>query len=442
MFGKMTLGTSCAFLMMFLAATSLSASQFGCLCNTSLNNSNQVNTPCPAVENQRIYSIAEVSAPFPESVRLSVVTGESSNYVWVQFEGNRYVQGTIVSEIGNQRFWEIVYRPIHFTSHTVKVGANHAYILDDYLVGQIFQILLSAPFVRPANPQIASVSVRQSNLVLGETTTITVSTNADVEHVWAEVDGRRINARRTNASAGSVAVRLWSINIRPHESQTIIVFAVARDSKQDPVSRDVTIRVNESVPEAIITRAYATPENIIAGDYTTINVRTNSDTTHVWAEVDGRRVNARRVSTARSFTSTVTWELKVSPRESQQITVFAGTRNNDRYADTQRVRVNVGQESVSILGAWAEMVNDNRVQVTVRTNLAAEWVDITFPGINGTVTASAVASSTTQGNTTHGERTWVFYHTPVDGWDITPIRVFSGNNRGGGSDSRVIYQLR
>ena len=95
-----------------------------------------------------------------------------------------------------------------------------------------------------------------------------------------------------------------------------------------------------------------------------------------------------------------------------------------------------------VLGAWAEMVNDNRVQVTVRTNLAAEWVDITFPGTNGTVTASAVASSTTQGNTIHGERTWIFYHTPVDGWDITPIRVFSGNNRGGGSDSRVIYQLR
>ncbi|MCL2400958.1 MAG: hypothetical protein FWC91_14610, partial [Defluviitaleaceae bacterium] len=303
---KMSKVTSCALLMMMIFSTTLSASgsnllDSGCMCGVPNNQANVPNTP---IGIQRIYSIAETPAPAPNTVKLTVITGASSNYVWIQLEGTRYVKGNLVSQTATQRTWEIVYRPTNYTSHTAQISANHAYILDDKVVFQMFPVTLSAPFVNPANPVIHSATARQTNLILGETTTIAVETNTDADYVWAEVDGRRVNARRTNTSAVSSHVRTWTINIRPEESQIVEVYARASGIGQETTGPGVNIRVNEAVPEAIILRASASSENIIQGDSTTITVRTNSDTTHVWAEVDGRRVNARRQS---SSSTVITW---------------------------------------------------------------------------------------------------------------------------------------
>ncbi|MCL2400733.1 MAG: hypothetical protein FWC91_13435, partial [Defluviitaleaceae bacterium] len=173
-------------------------------------------------------------------------------------------------------------------------------------------------------------------------------------------------------------------------------------------------------------------ENIIQGDSTTITVRTNSDTTHVWAEVDGRRVNARRQS---SSSTVITWTIEVRPQEGQQVSVFAGTRNNN-HDDMQRVRINVRNESASIRDTWAEMVSDGRVRVTVITNTAAEWVDIAIPGRPSVLSAASSTSSDSN------EVTWTFYFSPVHGRDIAPIHVFAGSDRVGSSDSRVINMVR
>ncbi|MCL2400503.1 MAG: hypothetical protein FWC91_12265 [Defluviitaleaceae bacterium] len=434
---KMSKVTSCALLMMMIFSTTLSASgsnllNSGCLCDVP---NNQANVPGTPIGIQRIYSIAETPASAPNTVKLTVITGASSNYVWAQLEGTRYVKGSLISQTSTQRTWEIVYRPTNYTSHTAQISANHAYILDDKVVSQMFPVTLSAPFVNPANPVIHSATAGQSNLILGETTTIAVETNTDADYVWAEVNGRRVNARRTNTSAVSSPVRTWTINIRPEESQIVAVYARASSVggvEQETTGPGVNIRVNEAVPEAIILRASASSENIIQGDSTTITVRTNSDTTHVWAEVDGRRVNARRQS---SSSTTITWTIDVRPRETRHVTIFAGTRNNN-HDDMQRVRINVRNESVSIRDTWAEMVSDGRVRVTVITNTATEWVDIAIPGRPGVLSA---ASST---NSNSNEVTWTFCFSPVHGRDIAPIHVFAGSDRAGSSDSRIINMVR
>jgi|GEM_PF-3973848 len=121
---------------------------------TTANNAAPINIQVPYTTAQVIHSIAEIPANAPNMVTLSIITGANSNFVWGQVEGDRYIMATLQAESLTNRTWHISYRPTHFTSHTINISANHAYIIDEQQTTSTFQVMLSAPFrfVPPTNP--------------------------------------------------------------------------------------------------------------------------------------------------------------------------------------------------------------------------------------------------------------------------------------------------
>ena len=282
----------------------------------------------------RIYSVTEVEAPYQNSVKLEIVADAGSNFLWVRLPDGRYMRGNRTGSSGTQSTWEVVYRPQPYSAHQIQVfsnGADHRPVVDN-TINQ--QINLTAPFVRPVTPTITRASASPSTIEPGARTTITVRTNADVEYVWAMVDGRRVNSRR--GSTGTTT-RTWTIDVRPDETQTIRVYANTTDSTSGADTDTVRVTVRDAEPRILATPTLS-HNNIRPGDRTTIEVRTNEVVTHVWAMLDGRRINAQRETTSSGERR---WSIDISPERSHNVFVYANTSSGTSGADRRTIRVDV-----------------------------------------------------------------------------------------------------
>jgi hypothetical protein len=297
-----------------------------------------VPVPLPQPTGHQIFDIQETPAPGPDTVTLTIVTNETPGEVWIVADGYRFHRATLVSEGAGQRTWTVSYNPSLYVRHQVQVSANHAYVLDHYVVSQNFDVNLAAPYVPYVPAAVASinrVNASPATVNTGDRTTITVVTNRDTEFVWAEVDDRRVNARRGNRSA---TTQSWTMEVSPARTQTVIVYANTENISQGAVTDSVRITVQEARPRIYNARLDRT--QIERDQWTTIDIRTNVEVEHVWAIVDGRRENARRGSIV---SGERTWVLDIRPEYTQTITVFANITNTDRDAYTTTVRVNVLQ---------------------------------------------------------------------------------------------------
>jgi hypothetical protein len=287
----------------------------------------------------RIYSVEETTAPAPNTVTLTIVTNEAPQFVWIGLGSNQYLQGTLVSRTDTQATWEITYRPPQFVPHQAQVSANHAYVVDEHIATQNITVNLTAPFqqaqraARDTIPTISRVNASSSNIYFGERTTLTIRTNTIAEYVWAEVDGRRVDAARTNASA---TTRTFTMEIRPDRTQTLQVFANTTNNTEGAATERITISVGGAEPR--IDSANASRTEINWGETARIDVQTNIEVEHVWAIVNGSRVNGRRET---NTAAARTWTIDVRPDHSQTITVYANRISDHHGADTRTVRIDV-----------------------------------------------------------------------------------------------------
>ena len=298
--------------------------------------------PVPGqVSRHRIYSVTEVASTAANTVTLNVVTDAAAHSMWIRLGPDRYIRGTLVSRTPTQNNWQVTYRPSQFVSHSIQVSANHAYVADSFVVSQNFLVNLTAPAPAPSPTPtpattafISRTSISSSALNYGERATITVRTNLDATHVWAEVDNRTVNARR---GASTATARTWTIEISPNRTQTITIYANTSNSTRGADTDTIRVTVRDAAPE--INSVIIRNSLILFGQMTTIDVRTNAEVNYVWAIVDGRRVSGRRES---STSSTRTWVIDVSPERSQSIRVYANRQNHrEQGADVFTVNVTV-----------------------------------------------------------------------------------------------------
>jgi len=288
----------------------------------------------------RIYSVTETASTTPNTVTLNVVTDAAARSMWIRLGADRYILGTLVSQTPTQINWQVTYRPLgQFAAHYVQVSANHAYVADQFVVSQNFLVNPVAPAPSPtpapaSTPFISRTSIASNALNFGERTTITVRTNLDVAHVWAEVDNRRVNARRGSSTA---TARTWTIDVSPNRTQTITIFANSTNSERGADTDSIRVTVRDSAPE--IDSVVIRNSLILFGQMTTIDVRTNAEVNYVWAIVDGQRISGRRDSTS---SNTRTWVIDVMPERSQSIRVYANRQNHrEQGADVFTVNVTV-----------------------------------------------------------------------------------------------------
>ena len=230
----------------------------------------------------QILGISETRALQPYAVQLTVVTGTGVGEVWVRLGAypHSWYRGRLQSETPTSRTFTINYSPVTFVPHRVQVGANTTY----NLVGaslQYFDVALSAPYMPRLNPEIYSRTISSSNVNVGNSVTIRVSTNQDAYAVWVrDVDGIQTVGRRIPPHMPET-VRNFEVMVAPYRTGALTIFAGT--GVGDPHAVYITENVVVNVPQVYITQAVVTQVANSANEEVIIRVTTNQNAGSVWA---------------------------------------------------------------------------------------------------------------------------------------------------------------
>ncbi|MCL1987363.1 MAG: hypothetical protein FWG64_05260 [Firmicutes bacterium] len=298
----------------------------------------------PAQTGNVIFDVSETQATAAGMVTLTIITNNEPGTVWINVS-ERFVQATRISQNATESVWEVSYRPLNFAPHQILVYANQEYVLDGSEVSQTVSVQLTAPYVPAVSPaDISRSSLNATSIDLGAQVTLTVRTNADVNHVWATVDRARVNLTRGSTTAGNNPQTTWTATFRPNETQEIPIFANIENNETNAATDRVRITVRDrgfsDAPGDWIQRADLTGNNFLqVGEVTEITVRTTPNVSRVWAMVDGRRLDGRRMAGSQSDS---TWVISnVVPQRTQTIEVFATPNTDERNAARRNVNVTV-----------------------------------------------------------------------------------------------------
>jgi hypothetical protein len=293
----------------------------------------------PAVPGQHvIHEITEIPATARNMVTLRIVTDDGVNYVWVGPLGpDQFARGERQSSADGRTVWHVTYRPPGNQAHTTTVAANAAFVLDYRMASDTVNVRLSAPYVppvRPADAGINRVSADTETVIDGEQARISVRTGRDVQHVWAMVDGRRVNGRRDGLSN-------WNINVRPTRTQTIQIFANTENSEEGADTDEIRITVRGALNPRITEIRSSQTSGLTIHQSVTLEVTTNLDAEHVWAVVGGSNQRATRVETR---ANNIIWEIRnvVPPNAgTNTIWVYANVNQQATGAHRQSITLNV-----------------------------------------------------------------------------------------------------
>jgi hypothetical protein len=197
-----------------------------------------------------IISVTETPATRENWVQLTIVTGPEANVVWARIGTNYRRVENFTSQTATQRTWVLDYPASPFVPHTVTIGSNRTYNWTGAATLER-NVLLSAPFVRPLVPQIQSVLPNVTTIAPNGTSTFTIRTNADVNFVWVEYQGRRTYATRAHTTTTQ---RTWTVDVRPTGTGnvTVVTHANTVDSLTGSVTRTNTITVQQLQQATII----------------------------------------------------------------------------------------------------------------------------------------------------------------------------------------------
>ena len=239
-------------------------------------------TPPPPTGALAIHSITETTADRPHHVQLTVVAGIGADYVWVQFDTNRYRRGVEQTALrtATTRTWVIDFRPARWATQTVQVSANREYVTRG-ATNRNHALTLAAPYVPRVAPAIQNVTANRRNVAHNETITYTIRTNTDVNYVWlTNVNGTRHNATRTSQTANA---RTWTITFTPSSTGQIRIYANATNTATGAVIRtdNVTVAAH-SVAIVGTPTAQWVGTNLVR-----VEVVTNQHAGRVWVQLPG-----------------------------------------------------------------------------------------------------------------------------------------------------------
>jgi hypothetical protein len=222
---------------------------------------------------------------------LTVETSARANDVWVQFDGDKYAKGRLDSETANTRTWTITFRPSG--AQLLTVSANTGYFTRG-AANQQFQLTMGATTAPPTtsvptgDATITGVRSSRSNVIIGESITLTITTNAHATDVWVLVDGHDMDARMTRQTR---TAKTWTVTFTPDRSQTLTVYANSGSHDlAGSVNRTHRITVNDRRFENARIHTAHVENNFQNASYARIIVETNSATNFVWVNVGGNRL--------------------------------------------------------------------------------------------------------------------------------------------------------
>ena len=306
------------------------------ICSAMPAAASNVPAPVPPANPIGIQSIVESAAIAPGMVQLTVVAGTATNFVWIRFEGNRYVHGTRTASDLTSSTWVIDYMPRFDTPHSVTVYSNRQNTPTG-ADSRTITVYLQYPFIPTEHLAIQSVTITPRVVTGGSEghivvqgpvcnlarafhrdaifnltmVTLSIRTHADIGAVWIrDVDG--IERMATAVWPTTATMRTWEIDFSPTRSGYIVVFANQTHSHWGAAERSEFIDVGGS-GRASIRQASA---NIITDWYwgmqsnVVIRVTTNQHANSVWAVLPDRQIVPLRHVLGFGLTDRV-WEAAV-----------------------------------------------------------------------------------------------------------------------------------
>lgn len=235
-----------------------------------------------------IVEITEITALAANQVRLEIKTGLGATNVWVthtiQNGEQRFPQAERVSSDATTQTWRVNLTNPSPLLQTVQVSANRAFSVPG-ATNRNYTIRNTAPFVPPANLLIFNVTANPTFISIGTPSTITVTTNNEVNHVWAMVGNTQVSAVRTNLT--STALRTWTVTVQPTTVGQITIHANTTNTTVGAITYIVPLDVSPT--QTAITMAsvsWVTPEPA-TGPQIHVSVRTNRYTRSVWIDIPG-----------------------------------------------------------------------------------------------------------------------------------------------------------
>jgi len=337
-----------------------------------------------------IASITETTPLREGEIQLTIVTGSAINEVWVQFDGTLFRRGQeqVALRTATSRTWIINFRPQTLAVQTVRVGANTSYSFAGATL-QDYTITLSAPFTTQRNPLIQNVSVQNRDMMPGEQTTFTITTNTDVEFVWVvDPSGNRHNATRT--SAANAIPRVWTVSFAPQVGGNVIVHANSTNIVTGAVTRTEAVTVRNS--NVVIQNATAQWVQGANSGSVRVEVRTNHLAGRVWVELDnGNRRPILQMTSGGTGTQNRVWSAEI-PNVGNVTSVQVRVSENANQFNTDI------SENITITGvAPGTGVGNVQTNVVLPNNLGG-WMQSAWISHNGQGTTATLTINTQHAN--------------------------------------------
>ena len=177
-------------------------------------------------------TISPTTVDYRGRATITVRTNHEAEYVWAMVDGRR-VNASRGSTTATLRNWTIDVRPDE--TQTITIYANVTNTEQGAATDTV------RVTVRELQPRIENTRFSRNNIRVGEWTTIYITTNTEVEHVWAFVDNTRLNATRESSTSTTIS---WRIEVNTDNSQTITVYANRTNTSSGADTDRMSLTVN------------------------------------------------------------------------------------------------------------------------------------------------------------------------------------------------------
>ena len=251
-----------------------------------------------------------------------------------------------------------------------------------------FLMLLAFPVLASASSAITSFNVNRTTVNPGQTVIFTIRTTPEVNYVFADVDGVRVQGTLQSGVT-------WQLVATPNTTQTITVFANSTNLVAGAAAVSIPITVTGGVTQPPVTPP-TTPAtgNMAIHDisettatragYVQLTVVTGVGANEVWAQFDNNRFRRAQEQTALRTATTRTWHIDFRPDRwvSQTVRVSANREYVVTGATTQNFVLTLTAPYVPATRPTIQSVTPNPRTVnpggnttfTIRTNLETNYV--------------------------------------------------------------------
>jgi len=264
--------------------------------------------------------------------------------------------------------------------------------------------VMAAPLAIAAAPAFSSLSVDRTTIQQGETVTFSVRTTAQTTHVFATVDGNRVQGIRGSGNN-------WSVTVAPTRTAAVYVFANDANDEHGAAQMRIPVTVGATAAATVTATAavnippvpanlaplaihYITETPAIRSNWVRLTVVTGREVAEVWANFD-RVNNARatgrfaRATRQSEDANSRTWTIDFDPAVWAAQTVEIGANRAYRWegATTQTHTLTLAQPFVTPANPRINSVSTspnnpgtNRdVTFTIATNVDVEYVWVRDP---------------------------------------------------------------